>query len=139
MVKKYTSKPANYANSIVGTSLTYMGKPTTPKKLIELGYSEEEINRVMSQKPKANYDYIERGLVMQYFYSGWHGIEVVVKANERFAWLKSFEDLKDESKKPRRYLKKNLRDEGFSTNYCGYPSGPGSGSEYLGKIINLDA
>ena len=139
MAKKYTSRPANYSNSIVGFSLTYMGKPTTPKKLIALGYSQEEIDRVMSKKPKANHDYIERGLVMQYFYSGWHGFNVVVKANERFAWLKSFEDLEDDSKKPVRYLKRELAEQGFSLNHCGYPSGPESGSEYLGKVINLDA
>jgi hypothetical protein len=29
-------------------------------------------------------------------------------------------------------------EQGFSLNHCGYPSGPGSGSEYLGKVINLD-
>ena len=133
----YKFKNPDYSNSIVGYQLTYMGKPVTKQELLDLGFSEEDIARAMSRKPKINYDYIVKGLVMQYFYSGWHGVYVVVKANDRFAWLKRYEDLNNDEAIPKRYLKKNLSQEGYSTQHCGYSSGKGGGGEYVGKVIEI--
>jgi len=125
----------DYSNMIVGKQLTYNGKPITAKELLEKGYSMQEINRVLSQKVQPDFSYLQVGLVLQYYDGAWHGINVVVKINERFVWIKRWEDyINQKDSTPRRILKKKLAEEGYSTKYCGYSS---EGSEYIGKIVEL--
>ena len=130
------TKNIDNSDAIVGHCLTYNGKPTSKKELLEIGFTEEEIQRALNNRPKyhANYSYLQDGLVLQYFNSGWHSINVIVKSNERFVWVKRWEDYKDETKKATRILKKNVIKEGYSIEYCGYPS---EASKYIGKIIEL--
>lgn len=76
------------------------------------------------------------GSVMQYEANGSHGIMVVVKSNERFVWLKDWDNRNNFDVKARRKLKKDLYFYGYSFQHCGYAGG--EGAEYIGKIIDLE-
>jgi hypothetical protein len=111
------------------------GKPTTLTELRSEGFSDEEIQSRLNKKPQA-YGHLREGLVMQWYDGAWHGISVIVKANERFVWLQRWEDVKDETKKPTRILRHKVSQEGYSMMHCGYNGGVGS--RYIGKILDLD-
>ena len=137
-MKVKSTKNPDYSNAIVGYCLSYNGKPTTKDELLKIGFTEEEIYAALNSRPKflEQFSHLQTGLVLQYFNSGWHSISVIVKSNERFVWLKSWEDL-GKPTKMRRLLKKELAKQGYSTKPCGYNSHP-IGSKYIGKIIEVD-
>jgi len=126
------------SEAVVAQCLMYNGKHTSKKELLEAGFTEDDIREALNRRPKYQQQYLhlQTGLVMQWYDGAWHGIYVIVKSNERFVWLKRFDDIKDESKKANRVLKKNVSREGYSTMPCGYNSHP-VGSKLIGKIIEL--
>jgi len=131
-------KNVDISEAVVAQCLMYNGKHTTKKELLEAGFTEDDIREALNRRPKYHqqYSHLQTGLVMQYFNSGWHGIYVIVKSNERFVWLKRWEDRADKPTIGNRVLKKNVRHEGFSTQHCGYASNC-EGSKLIGKIIEL--
>jgi hypothetical protein len=117
-------------NMVVGCNFKVGGKIYSKEELISKGHDKKELDKI---EDKAKLSHYVKGLCLQYFNGGWHGVYVIVDTNERFVYLKSLKRLK-EQKKPNRILKKNLIQDGYTMQRCEYPT---QYSNYVGKIIEL--
>jgi hypothetical protein len=126
------------SEAVVAQCLMYKGKHTTKKELLEAGFTEDDIRNALNSRPEyqQQYTHLQTGLVMQWYDGAWHGIYVIVKTNERFVWLKRWDDRKGKITMSDRVLKKNVAHEGYSTMPCGYNSHPVA-SKLIGKIVEL--